>query len=503
MDRIDREIRALGNTTLRHQMPRDFWQNFGQSLQTIYGDERSNQLVVRVLDAQGGALYSSSQCPREMAEMSLPVLEFDESSLPVSAGHNEPEMPATPPPRPSARAEPRMPPPPPLARMKIPVFQTMKTSDDEWRVGILGNDTVTMVIGVSLAAYHRDFDRVRNAFLIAVPLGLLVLAAGGWLLATRALRPVALITRTAEGITARGLDKRIPTTAADADLARLVEVINGVTQTWDSASGTLQITIPSGGSGSGGSTNIWLFPSSAALTNNRLEFVPAGGLTGALSNYADRAQLTLTAPSTVANANTATNALNLAGVSAANFTTNGGTYPGMTVGTASYVVSLTNALINAIATNKVNNAVTSDYVVNLTNALVNAIATNKVASATAADTATFATTAGIATNIIAPTLFAGNVGTVTVDLGSRMSYCGTNNLSVPLTLVVTGMVAGGYADVSLLGNSAQTITLSTGTASTNVMAGSLPFVPTNNADILINCIQTTPTTNLGVRVRQN
>ncbi|MGA2220302.1 MAG: ATP-binding protein [Verrucomicrobiia bacterium] len=228
MDRVDREIWALGNTTLRHQMPREFWRDVGQSMQTLYGDERSSQLVARVLDAQGRVLYSSPQFPREMVEISLPVLEFDGSSPPGPAWRDEPEMPPEPPPEPPERDEPRMPPPPPLARMKKPVFQTVKTSDGEWRVGILGNETVTMMIGVSLAAYHRDFDRVRNAFLVTVPLGLLVLAAGGWLLATHALRPVALITRTAQGITARGLDKRIPITTADADLARLVEVINGM-----------------------------------------------------------------------------------------------------------------------------------------------------------------------------------------------------------------------------------------------------------------------------------
>ena len=231
MDRIDREIRGLGDPLLRHLMPSEFWENVGQLMQTIYGDDQSSQMVIRVLDEQRKVLYSSAQCPREIAGVSLPAPEFkgpaprepeppDESGMPQPFDEHGP------------RHEPMMPmprlQPPRLARMKKPVFQTMKASTGEWRVGVLGNEAVTMIIGVSLAEYHRDSGRVRNAFLIAVPLGLLVLAAGGWLLATRALRPVALITRTARGITARGLDKRIPTTTADADLARLVEVINGM-----------------------------------------------------------------------------------------------------------------------------------------------------------------------------------------------------------------------------------------------------------------------------------
>jgi len=117
---------------------------------------------------------------------------------------------------------------PRAARVKKPVFQTLKTSGGDWRVGILGNDSVTIVIGMNLAEYHREATRIRNAFFLVVPLGLLMLAGGGWLLGTRAVKPIAIITRTAAGITARGLDKRVPVTSADPDLLLLSEVINGM-----------------------------------------------------------------------------------------------------------------------------------------------------------------------------------------------------------------------------------------------------------------------------------
>jgi len=47
-------------------------------------------------------------------------------------------------------------------------------------------------------------------------------------IAQRALKPVALITRTAEGITVRALDRRVPLIEADRELPRLVEVINSM-----------------------------------------------------------------------------------------------------------------------------------------------------------------------------------------------------------------------------------------------------------------------------------
>ena len=92
----------------------------------------------------------------------------------------------------------------------------------------MGTDRMTIMVGVNLAGFYEDTARYRWAFLAIVPLALLLLAGGGWLIAVRALRPVSLITNTAERITARALDQRIPQVNADRELARLVEVINGM-----------------------------------------------------------------------------------------------------------------------------------------------------------------------------------------------------------------------------------------------------------------------------------
>lgn len=120
-------------------------------------------------------------------------------------------------------AEPRRPP-----RQKDPEFRTIETSTGSWRVGFLGNEYVTLVVGVDLAEYARETSRFRRAFFIATPLALLGLAVAGWWPASRALRPVALLTRTAEQVTAGGLDQRVPVVAADRELRRLVDVINGM-----------------------------------------------------------------------------------------------------------------------------------------------------------------------------------------------------------------------------------------------------------------------------------
>jgi heavy metal sensor kinase len=83
-----------------------------------------------------------------------------------------------------------------------------------------------MVLGLNLDRFNAEMDRARNAFLVALPSALGLIAAGGWLLARRALRPVATLTRTAERITARGLDQRIPPSEDDAEFVRLIGVFN-------------------------------------------------------------------------------------------------------------------------------------------------------------------------------------------------------------------------------------------------------------------------------------
>lgn len=116
----------------------------------------------------------------------------------------------------------------PMPRIKKPYFATIETPSGVWRTGIMGSERITMIVGMNMAGFYKDAESYRRAFLGTVPLVLLLLALGGWIIARRALKPVALITRTAEAITVRALDKRVPLTDSDSELSRLVEVINGM-----------------------------------------------------------------------------------------------------------------------------------------------------------------------------------------------------------------------------------------------------------------------------------
>jgi signal transduction histidine kinase len=78
----------------------------------------------------------------------------------------------------------------------------------------------TLLVGIP-NPYKADEDRLLLILLLAVPATLLVMAGGGYWLAARAMRPVHVLTRTAQEIGATSLHQRLQVSGHDelADLA--------------------------------------------------------------------------------------------------------------------------------------------------------------------------------------------------------------------------------------------------------------------------------------------
>ena len=240
LERMDREIRALGESQLRAKPRRDVGRDFERSLHFIYGDGEQ-RFVFRLLDRDGQILYQSPQWPAALEDRKLPRLG-EPLPWPEDGPPRGRRPPPPPPPRdrrgpdgfrpgPPPERPPDAPPedgtlPPP--RPRKPAFATIKDGETSWRVGVMGHDRNSAIIGMDMTAFLADNDRYRNLFLVTCPLALALLAGGGWWLATRALRPIEVITRTAARITARGLNERIPDLRTDGELADLVDVMNGM-----------------------------------------------------------------------------------------------------------------------------------------------------------------------------------------------------------------------------------------------------------------------------------
>jgi signal transduction histidine kinase len=176
INRIDRELRSLVEAPMRGGHPEHYWENFGNSINFIY-DGHPEQLALVVLNPAGEVMFQSENAPVMLTHLKRPV------------------TPDTPP-------------------------RGAENHSERFIAGLDKNHDGKVSAG--------EFDRFRNAFMISVPLGLLFLGFTGWFLAGRALKPVAIIANTAEGITAKGLDRRIPQVGNDIELERLVTVSNNM-----------------------------------------------------------------------------------------------------------------------------------------------------------------------------------------------------------------------------------------------------------------------------------
>lgn len=248
--RIDQSIRESGNRYLGMPRGPQYWDHVNEALESVLGDIQSNAFIMLVKGRQGETLRKSGNWPDELAAENFPT--------PVEAGFTEEPEPWGPPgmmqrgrrfgamrddpgngPPPPERGfvmDGPMPPPGPpgppgpfpALPLRMQPFYTVHAGGHAWRVGVMSNAESTLVLGLNLAPYAAEMGRFRNLFLMAVPAALVLIALGGWWLAQRALRPVQALTRTAEGITAQGLDRRIAEIGEDEEFVRLIRVFNGM-----------------------------------------------------------------------------------------------------------------------------------------------------------------------------------------------------------------------------------------------------------------------------------
>lgn len=79
------------------------------------------------------------------------------------------------------------------------------------------------------APFGEELDTLNKLlviFGISIPLGILLLSGGGWFLAGQALKPVDLITRSAQRITAENLSQRLEVLNPNDEIGRLAETFN-------------------------------------------------------------------------------------------------------------------------------------------------------------------------------------------------------------------------------------------------------------------------------------
>lgn len=110
-----------------------------------------------------------------------------------------------------------------------PVQQPRLAQSGEYREAVmLGPGSTTILVGKSIR--HEQAALTVFAWQLAGggAIALLIGLAGGWLVSSRILRPVAAITSAASQISADNLDQRIDAELVDVELAQLARVLNAM-----------------------------------------------------------------------------------------------------------------------------------------------------------------------------------------------------------------------------------------------------------------------------------
>jgi signal transduction histidine kinase len=95
-----------------------------------------------------------------------------------------------------------------------------------WEHQVVGGYTV--VAWTALLPLDRDHTTVMNTLRIAIPIGALAALGAGWLMVSRALRPLSRMAAEADVIDPRHLDAQLPVPAPADELRRLAVAFNGV-----------------------------------------------------------------------------------------------------------------------------------------------------------------------------------------------------------------------------------------------------------------------------------
>ena len=260
IERMDREIRTLAESSIHGQRRPDHWENFDKSLQFIYGKEGMSHIALCVKERNGHVFFKSENAPDGLEAISLPsgaktresrreheaeqfidrldrngdervshrefdgpphVFEDIDRDRDRFISMEEALMSEFP-----LQSEKRM------GNHELLYLQsfekTLENETGKWRVGAFSEGRLNLAIAMDMKLFYAEINSLLIKFMVGIPLGLLILAVTGWFLASRAMHPVAVIANIAEGITAKDLNRRIPAVCRDIELERLVDVTNGM-----------------------------------------------------------------------------------------------------------------------------------------------------------------------------------------------------------------------------------------------------------------------------------
>ncbi len=106
-------------------------------------------------------------------------------------------------------------------------FTTLRLDDKFLRLGYFpAGENRALLVAIDLGHVIHSVFELGRAYLLALPVVLIIIAAGSWWMARRALAPIVAITAAAGAVTADKLSTRLPAPPARDEIARLTSVLN-------------------------------------------------------------------------------------------------------------------------------------------------------------------------------------------------------------------------------------------------------------------------------------
>lgn len=209
IERLDNDVRSHAEREVSRMRDPDGWQRALTNMAASLALPDVTALLVLAQDNAGITRYRSPGWPTGLAPAALP--------WPQPRGALRADAP--PPARPGPERPPAGPPP--------ATANAAQTVDGRhWRIGLAATPGARIAIAVDSAIVDREMAAVRNRFLVALPLTLILIGLGSGWFASRALQPLNRLTAAARRVTAEGLDQRIADRGEGREFGELIEVFN-------------------------------------------------------------------------------------------------------------------------------------------------------------------------------------------------------------------------------------------------------------------------------------